>query len=58
MQAEYKVALALATGFSLGAGAIHGLQLQHRRPPMSLMKSSRTRTVTKGLPPSGAKGHR
>jgi hypothetical protein len=25
MQAKYKFALALATGFSLGAGAIHGL---------------------------------
>ena len=25
MQAKYKVALALAAGFSLGAGAIHGL---------------------------------
>ena len=25
MQAKYKVALALAAGFALGAGAIHGL---------------------------------
>ena len=25
MQAKYKVSLALAAGFSLGAGAIHGL---------------------------------
>jgi hypothetical protein len=27
MQAKYKFALALATGFCLGAGAIHGLQM-------------------------------
>ena len=56
MQAKYTVALALAAGFALGAGAIHGLHAAAAPPAYVIGEMrSRTRRVKKDFLPAAQK---